>query len=277
MDCYPRRPVVVPPKPATPRRAWVRAPGDAYVDCLRTHPEGAPDVARALDEHEGYVRALEDAGVEVVRVPAAEGLPDACFVEDVAVVLDHEVAVLTRPGAPSRRLEVADLAPRLAASLVLWPLRAAATLDGGDVLRLGARLLVGRSRRTNREGIEQLRGFATPRGLEVVEVEVARGLHLKSACTALDAHTVVVDPDALDPAVLERLDLTVHPVPEPLGANVLAFEDRVLVSAAAPRTADGLEARGWRVVRICVGEFHRGDGALSCLSLRQPPEGGWSV
>lgn len=241
------------------------------------HDRAAPDVGRAIAQHEAYVAALRAAGVEVQRLRPAPTLPDACFVEDVAVVLDADVAVLTRPGAPSRRPECATVAPELSDVLGLRRMEAPATLDGGDVLRLGARLLVGRSSRTNDAGIEQLRRLAGDRGLEVHAIPLARGLHLKSACTALDATTVLVDPRALDPRRLGDLGLDPHPVPEPLGANVLALGDRVLVSDAAPETARALEARGHAVVTLALSEFHRGDGALSCLSLRQPPPHAWSV
>lgn len=263
--------------PSTPTLAWVRAPTAAYARCLRGHDGPDPDAALAVRQHEGYVAALREAGIAVEIVPPHDALPDACFVEDGAVILSDAVAVLSRPGAPSRRDEVETLEPVLGRALRLERLTAPATLDGGDVLRLGAQLLVGRSSRTNDAGIAQLRALAGPHGLEVIAVDVRAGLHLKSACTALDARTVVVDPAALDPTVLEALGLAALPVDEPLGANVLAFGDRVLVSAAAPRTASMLEARGHAVVRLELSELHRGDGALSCLSLRRPPTGGWSV
>jgi dimethylargininase len=263
--------------PATPIRAWVRAPTPAYARCLRQHGGTDPDAALAVQQHQGYVAALREAGITVEVLPPEDALPDACFVEDAAVILDTDTAVLSRPGAVSRRAEVATLEPALGRALALERLREPATLDGGDVLRLGDRLLVGRSSRTNDAGIEQLRAIGRAHGLEVVAVDVSAGLHLKSACTALDARTVVVDPAALAPAVLEALGLVVHPVEEPLGANLLAFGDRVLVSADAPRTAAWLEASGRTVVRLPLSELHRGDGALSCLSLRRPPPGGWSV
>lgn len=261
---------------SAPTHAWVRAPTAAYVRCLRRHGGPDPDAELAARQHAGYVAALREAGITVEIVPAAEDLPDACFVEDAAVILTESVAVLSRPGAPSRRAEVATLEPALARHVTLARLHEPATLDGGDVLRLGTRLLVGRSSRTNDAGIEQLRSLARPHGIEVAAVDVSAGLHLKSACTALDARTVVVDPTALDPAVLEALGLRAHAVDEPLGANVLVLGDRVLVSADAPRTAAWLEAQGHKVVRLPLSEIHRGDGALSCLSLRRPPAGGWS-
>ncbi|MEM9458587.1 MAG: dimethylargininase [Myxococcota bacterium] len=269
--------VSLPADPATPQRAWVRAPSDAYARCLRADDTITPDVDRALEQHGGYVAALRAAGVEVEILPPVAGLPDACFVEDVAVILDPEFAVLTRPGAVPRQSESATIEPRLAEIFAMGQIQAPATLDGGDVLRLGARLLVGSSRRTNEAGIEQLRGLAAPRGLDVLGIPVTAGLHLKSACTALDLTTVLVDPTALDPGPLRDLGLRVHAVPEPVGANVLTLGDRVLVSAAAPKTARWLESRGRAVVRISLGEFHRGDGALSCLSLRQAAPGSWVV
>lgn len=230
----------------------------------------------ARKQHREYVAALVDAGVEVEILRVDSGHPDGCFVEDAAILLG-EMAIMTRPGAPSRRAEVGPLEGPLAAAHVLTRLEAPATLEGGDVLRLGARLVVGRSRRTNAAGIEALRQLAAPVGVGVVAVDVPRGLHLKSACSALDEQTVVIDPEALPPASLEALGLTVCPVPEARGANVLAFGDRTLVSASAPRTARWLRARGHRVIEVTLEQFHRGDGALSCLSLRMAPAGAWSV
>lgn len=197
--------------------------------------------------------------------------------EDGAVVLGDRV-VMTRPGAQARRAELPSLETALAGHLAVQHLEAPGTLDGGDVMRMGDRLFVGRSARTNDTGIEQLRALASEVGLEVVPVAVPdASLHLKSVCSALDDRRVVVDATALPPAVLSDLGLTVHEVPEPAGANVLCFGDRVLVSADAPRTAAWLCAEGFTVVEVPLGEFHRGDGALSCLSLRLPPPGQWSV
>jgi dimethylargininase len=269
--------MTIPSEPATPTHAWVRAPTAAYARCLRQHDGPDPDAVLASRQHEGYVAALREAGIAVEIVPPEQSLPDACFVEDAAVILSHAVAVLSRPGAASRRAEVATLEPALGRTLELARLVEPATLDGGDVLRMGSRILVGRSSRTNDAGIEQLRALAGALELEVIALDVRAGLHLKSACTALDERTVVVDPTALAPAVLQALGIVAHPVSEPVGANVLAFGDRVLVSTAAPQTAQWLEASGRTVVRVALSELHRGDGALSCLSLRRPPPGGWSV
>jgi dimethylargininase len=157
---------------------------------------------------------------------------------------------------------------------------APATLDGGDVLRVGHTLFVGLSTRTNREGVDALARVAHRDGLEVVTMHVRDGLHLKSACTIASASLVVYDPRVLtsdDLAVFASRALELLPAAEPAGANVLALGDTVLVSAAAPRTADALRALGLRVRIVAVGEIHKGDGALTCLSVRIPCAGAWST
>jgi dimethylargininase len=269
---------------APPARILVRAPGDAYARCLRSDAAAVIDVDAARRQHAAYVAALSDLGLTVDFVPEDAAHPDAtppdaCFIEDTAVVLGRS-AVLTRPGAESRRGEVAAVGRRLAPYRVIEVMAAPATLDGGDVLRAGEHLFVGLSTRTNHEGLAMLARVASTEGLRVVPIEVRGGLHLKSACTLAGARDLVFDPsivgaDAL--RELERAGLTCTEAEEPAGANVLALGAAVLVSAAAPRTAASLAARGVNVVVLDVGEMHKGDGALTCLSLRVPSDGCWST
>ena len=261
---------------APPARALVRAVPAAFSRCLRHHPASTVDVDRARSQHAGYVQALREAGISVTVLPAQDGLPDSCFVEDPALVLSSTVAVLTRSAAPSRAPEGETLRPALAAWGDLAELPAPGTLDGGDVMRVGRRLYVGCSARTSAAGIAALGALASPLGLEVVSVPLAAGLHLKSVVSLASAGLLVYQPDAIDPSVFT--DVTPLPVPEELGANVLALgAGRALVSAAAPRTAALLEARGVATRLVDVGEFHKADGALTCLSLRQPHPGMWSA
>lgn len=259
----------------SPRVAIVRPPGPAYAACLRRTP-AAIDVARAMRQHADYVAALQDASVEVVALPVLPDAPDACFVEDTVVPLG-DIALATRPGAPARRSEVEAVAASVARYGDVVRLTEPATLDGGDVLRLGRRLFIGCSERTNRAGAEVLASLAARGGRTTVLVTVARALHLQSAATPLDESTIVFDPDALDPAPFVAAGLSAIAAAEPAGANVLALGDRVLVSADAPLTAARLRARGHHVVEVRIDEFHRGDGALTCLSVRIPRPGGWCV
>lgn len=265
-----------PPAPLVPPAATiVRAVPDSYPECLRTGSDPI-DVSRARAQHAAYCAALRRTGAELVEVPAAPDLPDCCFVEDVAVVLG-EVALLTRPGAPSRRAEPKGVAEVLGRFCRLLSMGPPGTLDGGDVLRWDAYLFVGRSQRSNDHGIDVLAQLARSQGLETVVVAVEAGLHLKSACSLVDGGALVFLEDVLDPTPFERAGLRCLGTREPAGANVLALGSSVLVSAAAPATAAMLRSRGAPVEVVAVDEFHKGDGALTCLSLRIPAAGHWST
>jgi dimethylargininase len=265
-------------QPGLPRLALVRPPGPRYPACLAA-VRVPIDLQRAQRQHQGYVAALQALGVEVRELPAADELPDACFVEDVAVVLGRH-ALLTRMGAAQRRPESPSVAPALAEQCTLHAMDAPARLDGGDVLRLGDRLLVGVSQRTNLAGIHRLAEVAELEGIETYPLSIPGHMHLKGLCTALDDRTVVLDLAASQGTeasmeTLATLGIDVVGVPEPIGANVLRLGGAVLVSAECPRTALALEARGFEVVRVPGSEFHKGDGRLSCLSLRFPRLGEW--
>ena len=260
--------------PVAPEVAYVRAVPDAYADCLR--PDGvAIDVARARDQHDAYVAALRGVGAEIRWLPAAPTLPDAVFVEDVAVLLPDGATLLTRPGAPSRRAEVASAETQLAARGPVEVLPDDACLDGGDVMRWGSTFFVGLTGRTNAVAVSSFAAIGGRRGFDVVGVEVRSGLHLKSACTVLDAGSVLCLGDRIDVAPLRAAGLEVISAPDDAGSNVLGFGAQVLVSAAAPRTAELVAARGMEVISVEIEQFHRGDGALSCLvSARGAGPGG---
>ncbi len=250
--------------------AIVRRPGPRLHEGQVTHvARGAVDAERAVAEHAAYRRALAGAGWSVVEVEPADDLPDAAFVEDAAVALDGRV-VLTRPGHPARRDEVESVAgalARLGVATVALP--GPGTLDGGDVLRVGSRLFVGRSTRTDDAGIEALAALAREAGLETTAVAVTGCLHLKTGATALPDGTIVavrdwVDADAFAP-------LPVVEAPEPEGANVLALGgDRVVVAASAPRTADLVRERGLDVTTVDIAQFEAVEAGLTCLSVLLP-------
>lgn len=258
-----------------PAVALVRSVSSSFDQCLRSGPI-APDPARAREQHAAYCAALARHGVELITLPADEAAPDACFVEDTAVILGDEI-VLTRPGAPERALEVEAIAAALASRARLHRMTAPARLDGGDVMRVGMRLFVGLSGRTDHAGLAQLAAVAAPLGFEVHAVPLAAGLHLKSAVTVVDADTVVVYADDLDPTPIRATGLEVLVTREPAGGNVLALGRQLLVSAAAPRLGEQLATRGFAVTTLELSEFHRADGALTCLSLRMPRPGCWCV
>lgn len=214
---------------------------------------------------------MRACGARVVTLPPVDELPDSVFVEDTAIVLD-EVAVLTRPGVESRRGEVALMEAEVARLRPVVKVEAPATLEGGDVMRVGRTLYVGLSPRTNAEGAEALRRFAAPHGYEVVTVELRGCLHLKTGCSALDDATVLVNPEWVDPRAFEGHEVVNVDPTEPWAANVVRVGDSVCVSAAFPHTAALLSTRGYDVHAVEVSEFAKAEGGMTCMGLlfRQP-------
>jgi dimethylargininase len=250
-----------------PRAAIVRPPSDAFARAISS-AGAAIDPERARAQHAAYRAALADL-VEVVALPADEELPDACFVDDCAVVLGGQ-ALLTRPGARSRADEPARLAETLAGLVdELHRMTAPATLDGGDVLRLGRTLVAGRSERTSQDGIGQLTRFAEAAGGRVEVAAVPPGtLHLQSAVTALADDAVVGTAELLEQPALRGVPTKVVVPPEEAAAgNVLAVGTTVLLPAGCPQTAAAVAALGFEVREVDLGEFAKADGGATCLSL----------
>ena len=261
---------------AQPQVAWVRPVSPRYVHCIRPSIDEPIDLNKARAQHAGYARALQSLDIEVRTLPTLDDAPDGVFVEDAALVFDKG-AIITRPGHETRRREGDSLVEILGAGMELETMQAPATLDGGDVLRVGSRFFVGVSGRTNREGVEFVERALQPWGLQVVAVPVNQGLHLKSACSLLDEGTLLYLPDRLDPEPFKAFQLECITAPEVAGANVLACGSSVLVSEEAPRTAELIAERGLGPIPVDIGEFHKGDGALSCLSLRAAKAMRWCV
>ncbi|MFD5518015.1 dimethylargininase [Streptomyces sp. NPDC127066] len=249
------------------QKALVRRPGPRLAEGLVTHVERtAVDVDVAVGQWEAYTEALRTHGWETVEVDPAEDCPDSVFVED-AVVVFRNVALIARPGAESRRAEtpgVEEAVARLGCSVNR--IRDPGTLDGGDVLKVGDTIYVGRGGRTNAAGVQQLRAAFEPLGARVVAVPVSRVLHLKSAVTALPDGTVIgheplVDTPSLFPRFLA--------VPEESGAHVVLLGGgRLLMASSAPKTAELLADLGHEPVVVDIGEFEKLEGCVTCLSVR---------
>lgn len=267
----------MPESTAPLTHAFVRQPARSLLEaCELTHLDRVPIDAAGIDrEHVGYRNALAAMGLAVTVLPALEAHPDSVFMEDAAVVLD-EVLVLTRPtrsreAEPTHLLaEAGDLGRPVAR------ITAPGALEGGDVLRIGRRLMVGLTSRTNAEGVQQLRAIVEPFGYRVEAFAVGRSLHFKTACTALDEGLLLVNPlwvdaEALRTAGFETLDV---PADEPFAANLLRVDGRVLVNAAAPKTHARIHA-AWRarghapdtLFETPLVEFGKAEAGLTCLSL----------
>jgi len=236
-------------------------------ECQLTHVPRTPiDVVRAAAQHRAYQRALASLGCRVLALEAEPSMPDAVFVEDVAIVLD-EIAVITRPGAESRRQEGASVAELLARYRPLRHIESPGTLDGGDVLRVDRMIYVGRSGRSNVEGIAQLRAAVAGFGYRVQPVPIRDCLHLKSAVTAVRDDTLLLQPRWVDAAAFPGFTLIEVDPGEEHAANVLRIGDAVVMPACFPRTAQRLRDAGVAVVAVDVSELQKAEGAATCCSL----------
>jgi dimethylargininase len=249
--------------------AITRAVPQNIARCELTHLERAPiDYARAVSQHAEYEAALRALGCTLRHAPAAHDLPDSVFVEDVAIVLD-EVAIMTRPGAPSRLPEGESIAPILAEYRPIARIPAPGTLDGGDVLRLGRTLYVGLSTRTNDAGAAALARIVASHGYRVVCLRTAACLHLKSAATAVDDRRVLANPAWIDASPFRRdgLDVIAVDPDEPNAANVLLVGRAIVAAASHARTADILRAHGHDVRTVDVSELAKAEAGVTCCSL----------
>lgn len=247
--------------------ALTRAVSPTLAACELTHIERAPiDVERARAQHDAYEDCLRALGCDVRRLPPEPAMPDAVFVEDTAVVLP-ELALITHPGAASRRGETASAAAALQAFRPLVRIQPPATLDGGDVLVAGRRVFVGRSTRTTAAAVEQMRAALGPLGYEVRALPVSGVLHLKSAATAVAPGMVLVNPRWADARAFAGLETIEVDPREPRGANALNVAGTVVYAADFPRTRERLESRGLRVRIVEMDELAKAEAAVTCCSL----------
>lgn len=240
--------------------------GECELTYLERDSKQSIDAALAQGQHAVYQECLSRLGCNVLILPAEPDLPDSVFVEDVAVVLD-EIGIITRPGARSRRPERATIRQALSEYRDLESIDPPGRLDGGDVLLIDRTLYVGCSRRTNRDGIEQLRILVRPFGYAVEPVEVRACLHLKSAVTQVAEEILVVNRDWIEVSPLEGFEMIDTDPAEPFGANALLVDGSVIYPAAFERTRRRLEAAGIVVHTVAVDELAKAEGGVTCCSL----------
>lgn len=245
--------------------ALTRQVSPLLTECELSFQQRDPiDILLAQQQHTDYCAALGELGVDVVSLPALAGHPDCTFVEDPAIVLD-EVAIVTRLGAESRRGEAESIADALRPYRELRRIEAPATLEGGDVMRIGKTLYVGRSRRTNFQGIQQLAQIVAPFGYWVTPVEVRGCLHLKTACTWIGENVVLANREWIDLDGFCGVEIV--DAPEPHGANVLRVGETLLMPSAFPKTRELLESRGHKVRTVALSELLKAEAGVTCLSL----------
>jgi len=247
--------------------AITRAVSPAIVDCeLSFIPRQPIDLQIAREQHHSYEQLLEKLGACVVSLAAEPDLPDSMFVEDPAIVLD-ELAVILPLGTESRRLEAASLAEAISKFRTLAYVALPGNLEGGDILRIGRKLFVGVTKRSNAEGLRQLAAILVPHHYEVIPVRVTGCLHLKSAVTCLGRQTLLANRAWFDPAPFSGCEwIDVDPA-EPHAANALALGNTIIFPASFPRTRARVEAQGFDVTPLDISELQKAESGLTCSSL----------
>jgi dimethylargininase len=249
----------------TVKHAIVRPVPDSYDRCVRTKVEKI-DVALARRQHAEYCTTLQELGLDLIWIKRENALADSCFVEDTAVILG-EKAVICNLSLKSRAKEVVEVAKVLKELKETHCIRPPAIIDGGDVLRIEDKVLIGLSTRTNLQAIEQLRRILEDSNLEIVPIKIRNVLHLKSACTYLGANYVILSKGHFDTDILRDFRKIVVPRGEEYAADCLAINGTVLMAKGYPKTRKLIEQEGFFVKELEVSEFRKGDGALTCLSI----------
>jgi dimethylargininase len=238
-----------------------------FNECEITHIERtAINLDAARVQHREYVQALKALGCDVIELPAEPDLPDSVFVEDTAFILP-EVAVITRPGADSRKPETKSIIRALTPLTKYVQLHEPATLDGGDVLVLGKQIFIGLSTRSSPEAIDQLNELIGEYGYSVTGVQMHDCLHLKSAVTSPDENTLLINPNWVDTHHFERFSCIAVDPSEPFAANCLPIGDSIVFPEAFPKTRAKLEEAGFKVLTIDASELAKAEGAVTCCSL----------
>jgi dimethylargininase len=253
--------------------AIARRPAASITRGLRAVDTGTPDLGLMQAHHTAYIAALRETGATVVELPPLDAYPDSVFVEDTALCLP-EGAVIMRPGAPSRLGEAAEMAPHLRAlyGQVVQISGKDSFIEGGDILVTEREILVGRSARTNAEGIAELARLVAPWGHTVREVHTPPGvLHFKTDCSLIDTETVLATTRLSASGCFADYKVIDVPAGEEAAANTIRFNDLVLMPAGFPKTRDAIAAAGFTVREIGNSECAKLDGGMSCLSLRFTP------
>ena len=231
---------------------------------------GKPDYELALKQHDAYIAALKQCGVDVTVLPADEAYPDSCFVEDPAIVT-RSCAILTNPGAPTRKGETAAIYKALQQFFPenkIEHIKAPGTIEGGDVMMVGDHFFVGRSARTNEEGIRQFSEILAKYGMTCSEVPLTEVLHLKTGVNYLENNNMLVSGEFVEKPDFAAYNRVQIPEEEAYAANCIWVNDTVIVPEGYPAVLAAVQKLGYKTLTVDTSEYRKIDGGLSCLSLR---------
>lgn len=247
--------------------AITRKVSPAISQCELTHISRTPiDYTRAVEQHRQYENALQSLGVQVHSLPAEIDFPDSVFVEDTAFVLD-ECAIITRPGADSRKAEIISIEKSLAPYRNLFYIKEPGTIDGGDILQVGKNIYVGISTRSNQQAIDQMQNFLKPFGYVVKAVSVTGCLHLKSAVTQVRNDTLLINPQWVNKNNFHDVKFIEVASQEPSAANAVLINDSIIYSTSYTNTQKRLADAGIEMALVDTDELSKAEGALTCCSL----------
>ncbi len=250
------------------KKAIVRAPGESLIRGLTTADLGIPDYKKALAQHADYIEALEECGLEVLVLVPDEQFPDSTFVEDIAL-LTKNCAIITNPGAPSRKGETAAIKDVLKEYYgEVEEVQAPGTIEGGDIMMVGSHFYIGLSERTNMNGAEQVICFLENNGLSGSMVELEETLHLKTGVAYLEQNNLIVCGEFLLKEEFKEFNLLEIAEDERYAANCIWVNDRVLIPKGYPKARETILGAGYIITEVEISEFQKIDGGLSCLSLR---------
>ncbi|MBN7772590.1 dimethylarginine dimethylaminohydrolase family protein [Clostridium aminobutyricum] len=249
----------------------VRRPCKAMVEGITSAPElGKPNYELALKQHDTYIEALKQCGVEVLVLDALDEYPDSCFVEDPAVITS-KCAIITNPGAASRNGEKAEILPAIKKFFnddQIEYIQTPGTLEGGDVMMVGDHFYVGRSARTNEEGIKQFIAILEKHGLTGSEVPLEKVLHLKTGVNYIENNNMLVSGEFIDKPEFAKYNKLIIPEEEAYAANCIWMNGKVIVPEGYPAVEKAVKDAGYEIILVDTSEYRKLDGGLSCLSLR---------
>ena len=249
-------------------KAIVRTPPKSLVDGITTAGLGKPDYELALQQHADYIAALESCGLSVTVMPADERYPDSMFVEDVALLMPC-CAIMTHPGAVSRRGEVSAVSLQLAEFYDrVNTIESPGTVDAGDIMMVGDHCYIGLSERTNVDGAAQMIAFLQASGYNGSTVSISESLHLKSSVSYLENNNLVITGELVSKEEFAEFKHIEIDTDEAYAANCVWVNEHVLVASGYPQSSDKIRASGYSVIELDMSEFKKLDGGLSCLSLR---------
>ena len=248
--------------------AILRKPCKKISEGISSANLGKPNYKRAVSQHENYAEVLRKCGLKLTILPANESYPDSTFVEDTAI-LTEKCAIITRPGAESRRGEIDSIEKVLPVFFdTIEYITASGTLDGGDVLRVEDHFYIGLSKRTNQDGADQLINILNKFGYSGCKIENIPSLHLKSSIAYLHNNILLLSEDLKNHKEFQDFEQIIVPRDENYAANSIWVNNKIVIPEGYRSTRKQIEARGYETIPVDTSEFKKIDGGLSCLSLR---------